>query len=341
MRAVSGGQNDRWVGRPGRQRVRVPSAQLRDGHLCVTDRLCDLLLLPGKWSLHLNCNGEEEERYSAARPILSSSSKGPLPRFTRELQLQYSGTLKIGVIVGCGILVLLLLTALYFLFFAYMILINMMILWRGMGMDLDINLSRRMDSLFAVLAKHLGTPWVRYLFYPISYTISFFADLDFSALMVDDLQVSCESALGSASLLLGVFIFVLVVIFIQSDYQVFWSTLLQSLLRCTLQKLVRLTPYMTSVTEQLSGYSKYTVILLVSLFINPFQILLRYLMGFLNFSSFFKSRGFLHEGTPACNKVANFEGYDTVLGLISSALFWWLVLPMVFILSHVFVLGCH
>jgi hypothetical protein len=87
------------------------------------------------------------------------------------------------------------------------------------------------------------------------------------------------------------------------------------------------------------------MILVLDLFVNSnfFQTGLQYMIAFVVITRFtYKStgdKGFLgyHETTPACDQFENIKGIDSVLGFISSVMFWMCMLPCLYTLAIVLV----
>jgi hypothetical protein len=74
--------------------------------------------------------------------------------------------------------------------------------------------------------------------------------------------------------------------------------------------------------------------------INPFQVGLRYCMGFVRIDTFGKNHGIAHEVTESCNQVPGAPHFDSFLGYMSTIFAWWLILPAVYCLAEVVVPKC-
>jgi hypothetical protein len=84
----------------------------------------------------------------------------------------------------------------------------------------------------------------------------------------------------------------------------------------------------------------YTCLVITALnAMNPFQVGLRYCMGFVKIDSFAKKNRVSHEVSQACDQVPEALYFDSFLGYASTIFAWWLI-PAVYCLTEVVVPKC-
>jgi hypothetical protein len=157
-------------------------------------------------------------------------------------------------------------------------------------------------------------------------------------LNLSSVNVTCSGSQAPIELLINCFILGLLVIIIRSDYQLLFNILLNNLN----QRFI-----LNNVEQRLDSgnfrFSRYFFICLVVSAINainPFQVGLRYCMGFVRIDTFGKNRGIAHEVSESCNKVNGAPHFDSFLGYTSTIFAWWLILPAVYCLAEVVVTKC-
>jgi hypothetical protein len=225
-----------------------------------------------------------------------------------------------------------------FVFFTYQIFFTSLILWRGLQADLNLS------PIFALLAEGLKdiTEYISLpvnLFYfvalPFLYLFEALASID---LNLSSVNVTCSGSQAPIELLINCFILGLLVIIIRSDYQLLFNVLLNNLNQRFL---------LNNVEQRLDAgnlhFSRYFFICLVISAlnaINPFQVGLRYCMGFVRIDTFGKNHGIAHEVTESCNQVPGASHFDSFLGYMSTIFAWWLILPALYCLAEVVVPKC-
>jgi hypothetical protein len=225
-----------------------------------------------------------------------------------------------------------------FVFFTYQVFFTSLILWRGLKADLNLS------PILHLLAEGLKdiTEFVSLpvnLFYfvalPFLYLFQALAKID---LNLSSVNVTCAGSQAPIELLINCFILGLLVIIIRSDYQLLFNILLSNLNQRFL---------LNNVEQRLDAgnfrFSRYFFLcLLVSALnaLNPFQVGLRYCMGFVRIDTFAKKHGVAHEISESCNQVPGAPHFDSFLGYMSTIFAWWLILPALYCLAEVVVPKC-
>jgi hypothetical protein len=256
-------------------------------------------------------------------------------RTHRKKNNNLSAPVKVFVFIFFGVFVVGVMFVAYYVLYVYIVLINAMILWRGFGYKLDLNFLEALAAYLTLLGRAVGMPIViDVLFYPLVFLSEKLATLHVN---LGSLSVTCDGSQGVGVLLIDLLIFCLAVIFIQADYQIFWSTTLHSVQRCSIQKIISKLASLSNLLERIEKLSVVFLIAMMSLLVNPFQFILRYLMGFVTFNSFF---GY-SQSTPQCDAMPQARYIDTVLGYATLVLVWLMILPVMYIISNILMPGCH
>jgi hypothetical protein len=225
-----------------------------------------------------------------------------------------------------------------FVFFTYQVFFTSLILWRGLEADLHLS------PILTLLAEGL-TDITEYISLPVD--LFYFVALPFLFLFetlatidlnLSSVNVTCSGSQAPIELLINCFILGLLVIIIRSDYQLLFNVLLNNLNQRFL---------LNNVEQRLDAgdlhFSRYFFIcLIVTAFtaINPFQVGLRYCMGFVRIDTFGKNHGIAHEVSESCNQVPGAPHFDSFLGYMSTIFAWWLILPALYCLAEVVVPKC-
>jgi hypothetical protein len=226
-----------------------------------------------------------------------------------------------------------------YVYFTYQVFFTSLILWRGLKVDLNLS------PILTLLAEGLKdiTDSISMpvdLFYfmalPFLYLFETLATID---LNLSSVNVTCAGSQAPIELLINCFILGLLIIIIRSDYQLLFNILLNNLNQRFL---------LNNVEQRLDAgnfrFSRYFILcLIVTAFtsINPFQVGLRYCMGFVRIDTFGKSHGVAHKVTESCNQVPGAPYFDSFLGYMSTIFAWWLILPAVYCLAEVVVPRCR
>jgi hypothetical protein len=225
-----------------------------------------------------------------------------------------------------------------FVFFTYHVFFTSLILWRGL--EADLNLSPILTLLaegLTDITEYINLP-VNLFYYVALPFLYFFETLATINLNLSSVNVSCSGSQAPIELLINCFILGLLVIIIRSDYQLLFNILLNNLNQRFL---------LNNVEQRLDAgnfhFSRYFFICLIVTAlnsINPFQVGLRYCMGFVRIDTFGKNHGIAHEVTESCNQVPGAPHFDSFLGYMSTIFAWWLILPAMYCLAEVVVPKC-
>jgi hypothetical protein len=225
-----------------------------------------------------------------------------------------------------------------FIFFTYQVFFTSLILWRG------LNVNFKLKPIFELLLSGLKDI-TEYIGLPVN--LIYFAALPFlyvSKLLtsfnlnLSSVNVTCAGSQAPIELLINCFILGLLIIIIRSDYQLVFSILLNNVNQRFL---------LNNLEEHIDagkfGFSRYFYICLAITalnVINPFQVALRYCMGFIEIGSFAQNHRVAHKVSETCNQVPSAPYFDSFLGYASSIFAWWLILPAVYCLAEVVVPKC-
>jgi hypothetical protein len=225
-----------------------------------------------------------------------------------------------------------------FVFFTYQVFFTSLILWRGLQADLNLS------PILTLLAEGLKdiTDYISMpvdLFYfvalPFLYLFETLATIN---LNLSSVNVTCSGSQAPIELLINCFILGLLVIVIRSDYQLLFNILLNNLNQRFLLNNVE--QRLDAGNIYFSRYFFLCVIVSAMTSINPFQVGLRYCMGFVRIDTFGKNHGIAHEVTESCNQVPGAPHFDSFLGYMSTIFAWWLILPALYCLAEVVVPKC-
>jgi hypothetical protein len=224
------------------------------------------------------------------------------------------------------------------IFFIYQVFFTSLILWRGM--KVDFKLSPILDLLAEALrgiTQYLGFP-VDVLFIlalPFLYLFEALASIN---LNLSTINITCSGSQAPIELLINCFILGFLIIVVRSDYQLLFNVLLNNMNQRYL---------LNNLEQQLDRgnlwFSRYFFLGLLFtgfIMINPFQVGLRYCMGFVRLDSFAKNHKVAHEVSKACDQVPGARYFDSFLGYTSTLFAWWLILPAVYCLAEVVVPKC-
>jgi hypothetical protein len=225
-----------------------------------------------------------------------------------------------------------------FVFFTYQVFFTSLILWRGLQADLNLSpILTLLTEGLKDITDYISLPVNLFYFValPFLYLFETLAAID---LNLSSVNVTCAGSQAPIELLINCFILGLLVIIIRSDYQLLFNILLNNLNQRFL---------LNNIEQRLDAgnfrFSRYFFIcLIVSALnaINPFQVGLRYCMGFVRIDTFGKNHGIAHEVSESCNSVPGAPHFDSFLGYMSTIFAWWLILPAVYCLAEVVVPKC-
>jgi hypothetical protein len=224
------------------------------------------------------------------------------------------------------------------IFFIYQVFFTSLILWRGM--KVDFKLSPILDLLAEALrgiTQYLGFP-VDVLFIlalPFLYLFEALASIN---LNLSTVNITCSGSQAPIELLINCFILGFLIIVVRSDYQLLFNVLLNNVNQRYL--LNNLEQQLDKGNLWFSRYFFLGLLFTGFIMINPFQVGLRYCMGFVRLDSFAKNHKVAHEVSQACDQVPGARYFDSFLGYTSTLFAWWLILPAVYCLAEVVVPKC-
>jgi hypothetical protein len=226
-----------------------------------------------------------------------------------------------------------------FIYFTYQVFFTSLILWRGM--KVDFNLSPILNLLAEALSdipQYIGFP-VNVLFIiaiPFLYLFDALASINVN---LSSVNITCSGSQAPIELLFNCVILGFLIIVVRADYQLLFNVLLNNVNQRFL--LNNLEQQLDKGNLWFSRYFFVGIIFTGFIMVNPFQVGLRYCMGFVRIDSFAKNHGIAHEVSEACDNVPEARYFDSFLGYTSTIFAWWLILPAVYCLAEVVVTKCR
>jgi hypothetical protein len=225
-----------------------------------------------------------------------------------------------------------------FVFFIYHVFFTSLILWRGLKADLHLSpILNLLAEGLQDITEYISLPVDLFYFVALPFLYLFEALASIN-LNLSSVNVTCAGSQAPIELLINCFILGLLVIIIRSDYQLLFNILLNNLNQRFL--LNNIEQRLDSTDFRFSSH--FFICLAVSALnaINPFQVGLRYCMGFVRIDTFGKNHGIAHEVSVSCNQVPGAPNFDSFLGYMSTIFAWWLILPAIYCLAEVVVPKC-
>lgn len=210
------------------------------------------------------------------------------------------------------------------------ILFNSLVLWRGYRFVIKIPLDflQQVDLLLVLVNFSLNVDFFQILAYPFAVVSNVFAEFSINLSAV---QVTCSGAQAPILLLLDLIIVGFVIIIIESDLQVFWTTGLNQVIskatnmvfsRYYFSKNVKRTFYYSSVSLGLSWLP------------DPRRCI-QYVLGFVSVLTFFSQNGH-GQASGNCNS-AEAIPVDTFLAVMTTILAVFMICPVIYMLAQVLV----
>jgi hypothetical protein len=223
---------------------------------------------------------------------------------------------------------------------------KVMILWKGMQINLPF--ARILSQAIKDLAGLFYFELFEDLFKPIQYLLDVFANLkiDFSVV-----NVTCDGALAPLQLLLNLCALGVVIVLIESDFQIFQSITFANVMEKFMEVVTQPTYRYwytrdrgTLLASSLWGYCRYGMIVIFVLGarifseIDFFQTILQYTMTITVIGAFAdRENNYLHGYSETCNVVSGFSGYDYMIALIASIQAYVLLMPLLYEMSKVLI----
>jgi hypothetical protein len=224
------------------------------------------------------------------------------------------------------------------IYFTYQVFFTSLILWRGM--KVDFKLSPILDLLAQALkgiTQYMGFP-VDIVFFLALPFLYLFEALDSINLNLSSVNITCSGSQAPIELMINCFILGFLIIVVRSDYQLLFNVLLNNVNQRFL--LNNLEQQLDRGNVWFSRYFFVGIIFTGFIMINPFQVGLRYCMGFVRLNSFAKNHNVAHDVSASCDDVPGARYFDSFLGYTSTIFAWWLILPAVYCLAEVVVPRC-
>jgi hypothetical protein len=225
-----------------------------------------------------------------------------------------------------------------FICFTYQVVFTSLILWRGMKVDFQLSpILNLLAEALRGITQYIGFPvdFIFILALPFLYLFDSLASIN---LHLSSVNITCSGSQAPIELLFNCVILGFLIIVVRSDYQLLFNVLLNNVNQRFL--LNNLEQQLDKGNLWFSRYFFVGIIFTGFILINPFQVGLRYCMGFVRLDSFAKNHGIAHEVSEACDKVPGAGYFDSFLGYTSTIFAWWLILPAVYCLAEVVVPKC-
>ncbi len=207
---------------------------------------------------------------------------------------------------------------------------NLLVGWKG----LDLGSISFMFERFAILVERLTGPLqiptytLQILLYPVK-LICQLADLFDVDSLYNLLTVICQGAKAPIVLFVDSFVLGVAILFIKSNYNFLWAITFQEMNRFTVLKYWLEKKKICSISFIVAAM----VYLLLST--NPFLTMLRVSLSYVNFGAFFVRDGVTHSISEACLGIQGFQNQELILVEITSALLWFLILPIMYSISEI------
>jgi hypothetical protein len=226
-------------------------------------------------------------------------------------------------------------TFLHYLVLFYKAFYNAMFLLRGLTSMVEMpSFMTTAKNVLMDLGRQLSISpqLIEIIFYPAFVMIRFFGSFSMN---LDKISVKCEGSKAPAELFINFGVLGIVVSIVMSGYQYLWLIVFPNLNQSFLKKNILI-----------KTKERFAWINLLSCFIgeivmsvNPFEAIVRFLMTTVTLGRFFENNGG-HRITPACDTIEGMENLDSALGISSTIVAWWLIMPLTYILSEILVPRC-
>lgn len=166
--------------------------------------------------------------------------------------------------------------------------------------------------------------YVSIIFYPLLYLLQILSTIDI--INLSTISVTCEGSKAPIELLVNCAILCLVMSTIVTGYQYVWHVTLPLLHQSFIENAL--------VQEHVDWKLIRVGLGILLLSFDPLLSFLRYLTSLANIEKFVANSG-LHLISPGCDNVSG--GLDSILGYSSSAIAWWLISPLTYLLANTLV----
>jgi hypothetical protein len=197
--------------------------------------------------------------------------------------------------------------------------------------QVSISFSRVKNELIEIVKPiHLPVSVIESIFQPIFVLMNLISSFSITR---DGFE--CEGSKAPMELLINLVVLVMVMTILMSEFLHIWHILFPNLNHSMLLNNLHVTNWVRSQSSKLLNRVLH-IVSIVLLYVNPFEVFLRYIMRLVKFSQFFEMNGG-HRITKACNIFCNF---DTLLGVTASLVVWWLVMPLLYMIAEMMVPSC-
>ena len=202
---------------------------------------------------------------------------------------------------------------------------NLVIGWKGLNLG---SLSSMFEAFMELVEQltgplHIPPYLLRALFYPLSMFCGFMNIFNIDG-FYSLLTVTCQGAKAPIELFVDSSVLGVAILFIKSDYNLLWAVTFQEMNRSLFLKLWLELKILFTFNFFLAGM----VLLLSSS--NPFLIMLRFFLSYVNFGAFFERDHVTHVISAACVGIEGFQNQELVLVDATSILVWLLIAPMLY-----------
>ena len=200
---------------------------------------------------------------------------------------------------------------------------NLLIGWKGMCLG---SLSSMFETFIKLVQQltgplHIPLYLVRAVFFPFNLLCKL-ADLFNIEGLYNLLTVTCQGAKSPIELFVDSFVLGVAILFIKSDYNFLWAIAFQEMNRSLVLKFWLEIKTLFSLNFVIAG-----IVLLFSSS-NPFIIMLRFFLSYVNFAAFFERDNVTHVISTACIGIEGFQNQELILVDATSILVWLLIAPM-------------
>ena len=251
-------------------------------------------------------------------------------REKRRAKSELSPTSKICIFLGSAIIFMVLVGINIFFNVIRKVFFDLIIGWKGLNLGSLANMFQKFFSLIMQLLGPLRIPAfvVQALLYPFvfMYQVAELLSVDYFYKL---LTVTCQGAKSPIELFVDCFVLGVAILFINSNYNFLWSATFQEMNRLLVVK---------HLIERSKLFSKHFVLSSAALFItmnNPFIIILRFFLSYVDFGAFFVNDHVMHFLSKACIGIEGFQNQELWLVDCTSVLVWLLIPPMLYITAEI------
>eukprot|EP01035_Chromulina_nebulosa_P069217 gene69217-biopygen485 len=208
--------------------------------------------------------------------------------------------------------------------------LNLLIGWKSLNLG---SLSSMFEAFMKLVQQlmgplHIPSYLLRAVLYPLILLCEFM-DLFNIEWFYSLLTVTCQGAKAPIELFVDSFVLGVAILFIKSDYNLLWAITFQEMNRSQALKLWLELKTLFSINFFVAGL----VLLLSSS--NPFIIVLRFLLSYVNFGVFFERDHVSHSLSKACIGIEGFKNQELILVDATSILVWLLIGPMCYSIAEI------